>query len=66
VAQEMVEFEEVELVRSTDKAGLFRIDEEEHWIPWSQVDEGCELKKDGDIGTLICTEWIAEQKGLEW
>jgi len=33
------------------------------WIPKSQVDDDSEVYKDGDEGTLIVTQWIAEQKG---
>lgn len=61
---EMIEIEECRLIHQTYKAGLFEVDGEEVWIPWSQVDEGCELEFNGDEGTLIITEWIAEQKGL--
>lgn len=64
MTQEYIEIEDVRLIRQTDKAGLFDVDGEEIWIPWSQVDEGCELQSDGDEGTLIITEWIADQKGL--
>ena len=58
-----VEFEDVTLEASTDKAGLFVIDGEDVWIPWSQVQDGS-VDKDGETGTLIITEWIAEQKNL--
>jgi hypothetical protein len=34
------------------------------WIPNSQVDDDSEVWKKGDKGTLIVSEWIAEQKGL--
>lgn len=62
-SDEWVEFEDVEVLRSTDKAGHFLIDGEEYWIPWSQVDDNS-VDGDGEVGTLIITEWIAEQKGL--
>ncbi|MBR9800280.1 hypothetical protein GYB59_00640 [bacterium] len=61
--QESVEFEDVLLRRSTGKAGLFLIEGEEFWIPWSQVLDGS-VDKDGETGDLFITEWIAEQKGL--
>ena len=60
-----VEIENVTVVRSTANAGLFRLsDGEEHWIPWSQIDAGS-VDRDGDVGTLVCSKWIAQQKGIE-
>lgn len=50
--------------RETDKALLCIIDDEEHWIPKSQVDDDSEVYAEGDEGKLVITEWIAEQKGL--
>lgn len=55
---------EVTLVRSTDKAGLYKIDGTEHWIPWSQIREDS-VDKDGETGDLWITEWIADQKEIE-
>ena len=34
------------------------------WVPQSQVCDESEVWKKGDEGTLIITDWIAEQKGL--
>lgn len=64
MSREMIEIDDCRLICQTDRAGLFEIDGEEYWLPWSQIDEGCELQKDGDEGTLICSLWIAEQKGI--
>lgn len=61
-----VQIDEATLIRQTVNAGLFEINGEEHWIPWSQVDGDCDLEDDGDTGPLIITQWIAEQKDLEW
>lgn len=55
---------EVTLVRSTDKAGLYKIEGKEHWIPWSQIREDS-VDKDGETGDLWITEWIADQKEIE-
>lgn len=60
-----VEIENVKVVKSTANAGLFRLpDGTEHWIPWSQIDEGS-VDRDGGVGTLVCSKWIAQQKGIE-
>ena len=32
------------------------------WIPKSQITEDSEVYKAGTCGTLIVTEWLAEQK----
>lgn len=62
------EIENVTVVASTKKAGLFRFNdyptEEPEWIPWSHVDEGS-VSKDGETGTLVISTWMAKQKGFE-
>lgn len=64
MATRYVLIEDATVVRSTDKAGLFEIDGEEYWIPWSQVRDDS-VDRDGDTGDLWITEWIAGEKGLE-
>jgi hypothetical protein len=64
MATRYVLIEDATVVRSTDKAGLFRIDGEEYWIPWSQVRDDS-VDRDGATGNLWITEWIAGEKGLE-
>lgn len=55
-----ITIDNVRLVRKTEKAGLFALEDgEEMWIPFSQV-EG----HDEETGDLTITRWIAEQKGL--
>lgn len=61
---EYVEFEDCKLLKSTDKAGLFKIENKQYWIPWSQVHPEDSIDKDGQEGTLVITQWIAEQKEL--
>ena len=63
MSQEFVEFEDVTLIRSTEKAGLFEIEGEEFWLPWSQIDEGS-VDKNGESGTLYLAQWLAKEKGL--
>jgi hypothetical protein len=60
---EWIEFENVTCKTTTLKAGLYVIDGEEHWIPWSQVRDGS-VDKDQSKGDLAITQWIAEQKNL--
>ena len=59
-----VTFENVKGVRSTEKALLCEIDGEEHWIPQSQITENSEVWCEGDVGKLVVTRWLAEQKGI--
>jgi len=62
-----IEIDNVTLIRSTEKAGLFEFhdyEDETCWIPWSQIDAGS-VDKDGETGTLVITEWIAGKLGFE-
>lgn len=58
-----VEFENVTLIRSTEKAGLYRIDDQQVWIPWSVIDEGS-ADRDGQTGTIYVREWFVEKEQL--
>jgi hypothetical protein len=49
---------------STTKAALMIIDDDEYWIPQSQIDDDSEVWKKDDFGTLVITDWIAQQKGI--
>lgn len=59
-----VELEDVEAIGTTDKAVLCVIEGKKHWIPQSQIRQDSEVWKQGDKGTLIISQWIAEQKEL--
>ncbi len=59
-----VEIEDVEVKKETEKALLCLIDGKELWIPKSQIDDDSEVFEEGHYGTLIITQWIAEQKEL--
>jgi hypothetical protein len=50
--------------RDTDKAILVEIDGDEFWIPQSHVDDDSEVYEEGQRGTLVISQWIAEQKGI--
>jgi hypothetical protein len=62
----VVRIEDVVCMRMTEKALLCVIDDEEHWIPISQIDDDSEVFDDGrnSMGTLVITAWIAKQRGL--
>lgn len=61
-----VELRDVVCKKATDKALLCVVDGEEVWIPLSHVDDDSEVFDDRENarGTLVISEWIAEQKGL--
>ncbi len=51
-------------MRETASAILVSIDGEEHWFPQSQVDDDSDVFGKGHTGTLIVSQWIAEEKSL--
>jgi len=59
-----VSYDDVECIHETDDAILVVVEGDEYWIPQSQIDDDSEVWKNGDEGTLVITEWIAEKKGL--
>jgi hypothetical protein len=66
--EEVESFPQTECLRETDAAILCRIrswgEQEEIWIPKSQVDDSSEVKGLLDFGELVVSRWIAEQKEL--
>lgn len=57
---------EVTLIRSTEKAGLYRDTEgNEFWIPWSQLRDDS-VDKDGETGDIRIPLWLAEEKELDY
>jgi hypothetical protein len=65
-SHEQVEIYVNRLVRQTDKAALCLIDGEEVWLPWSQIDEGSEIERDGDSGSAYIPRWLAEKHNLNY
>lgn len=62
-----VDFEDVTVVRETEKALLCKSADFEVWIPKSQLHEDSEItasSTEGDSGTLIIPLWLAEDKDL--
>lgn len=58
------------LIKHHKKAMLVDVEGEEIWIPYSHVDDDSELYKgkdcpEGTEGTLVVSDWIAGQKGLD-
>lgn len=59
---------EVLLKHTTPEALLVVYENEEIWIPKSQVDDDSEIFSDkqlGKTGNLVIPHWLAEEKGLE-
>lgn len=64
-----VTFEDCRCIGESEKAiqveiGEGRREAETIWIPKSQVHDDSEVWKKGQVGKLVVTEWIAEEKGL--
>ena len=57
----------VRVVNTTDNAALLEFqdyDDEQIWIPFSQMeDNGEDIEEDAEIRVYL-TQWIAEKKGL--
>ncbi len=63
-ASRWIHLEDVDILRETEAAFLIRIDDEEYWIPKSQIADP-ENYCDGEEGVdMSITEWIAEQKEI--
>ncbi len=53
------------IVRETPAAFLLRLDDdEEYWIPKSQVSDPEDYEEGDADCSMSVTEWIAEQKGI--
>jgi len=66
---ETFEIDDCEIVAETTKAVKIVtpdiMEEDDVWIPQSQIDDASPIWKKGETGTLIVTQWIAAQKGLD-
>jgi len=54
---------DVKCKKETDKALLCTVDDEDVWVPKSQVHDDSEVYQEGDEGLLVVSEWLARQKG---
>jgi hypothetical protein len=59
-----VEIHDVFVEAETAKAILCVIENEEFWVPKSQIHDNSEVYEKGQDGTLIVTSWWAEKEGL--
>lgn len=59
-----IEFEDVLFVKETEKAVRVVIENEEHWIPKSQIVSNTEPWEVGGESNLIIPKWLAVAKGL--
>ena len=65
MSRSWVLIEDATCVKTTEKAGLFKLPSQgDFWIPWSQIRDGSP-DKDGDTGDLWITSWIADEKGID-
>jgi hypothetical protein len=63
---DVVGCDDCELMAQTEKAAKVKFaDGSEHWIPWSIIDDGSDLEKNGDTGTLYLPRWKAEEIDVE-
>jgi hypothetical protein len=57
----------VDVIKVTDNAAFlnFIYDDEQHWIPFSQIEDNGESLEEGEEDVEVyLTEWIAKTKGL--
>ena len=57
--EELYTLRNAEIKAETTKAILIEVDEEEIWIPHSQITD-----RDDKAGTITMSAWIAKAKGL--
>lgn len=62
---ETVTFDNVDVLQETEYALRVIVENEELWIPKSQIDEESEVQdKESSGGELIITKWLAKKKSL--
>ena len=62
MGDEYTELVEVEIETQTDKAVLIYWDEEQHWIPWSCIEENGEDFTNGYTGSMFVKTWFYERE----
>ena len=50
----------------TDRGALCDVDMESVWIPFSVVDEPCDIDDLGTRGYIAVEKWFADRKGFEY
>lgn len=61
---EYVEVEVEDCMQTSDEAALLLIDDESHWIPFSQIEDNEEKIEEGFSGFIYITNWIYHKLGL--
>jgi hypothetical protein len=62
---EVVVFDDCLCIAETAKAiKVILPDNDETWIPKSQVDDDSEVYEDGDSGTLVVSRWFSDKEGI--
>lgn len=60
-----VKVRNVTVLRASQLAILVETEDgQQAWIPQSQIDDDSSVWQAGDVGDLVVSRWIAEQKGL--
>lgn len=57
---------EAEVLRTSDRAALLEIDGDEHWVPFSQIEDNGEDVAKGFSGSLYRTRWICDEKCIDY
>lgn len=63
-ASNWIHLDDVFVIKVTDSAFLIEVDDEQHWIPRSQVADPDDYKQGDQNASMSITEWIAKQKNL--
>jgi len=50
-------------IGESEKALLVEMDGEEEWIPKDHIHDDSECYKKGTTGTLVVSQWLAQQRG---
>ena len=56
---------DVQFLEESDAAGLFLIEGEEVWLPWSQVDQDS-VDYDGAEFDIYIRRWLADERDLPY
>ena len=51
-------------IRETENAILIEVEDEEYWIPKSQIHDDSEVYEEGGEGTCIIPLWLAKKNEL--
>lgn len=67
MSDDVVTIGDATVIRETNAAVLVRVEEEDFWIPKSQIDDTSEIwsLKNAGPGDLVVPRWFAEKLGFE-